>query len=117
MKIADNSLQGIVVYFKSQLTNLYGVNELNAMLPIVLKFYFNLDSAALVTETDKRFSESDLLKIINVVKGLKQQKPLAYILGEWEFYGLPFKVNEHTLIPRPETEELVQLIVEENPDS
>ncbi len=49
----------------------------------------------------------------SIVADLKRQKPIQYILGETEFFGLKFEVNENTLIPRPETEELVQWIIDD----
>lgn len=59
-------------------------------------------------------SESELLKFHYAIKDLKKFKPVQFITGSQFFYDNDFKVSEHTLIPRPETEELVDLIVKEN---
>lgn len=115
MKISENNLQATIIYFKNQLTDFYDESEINSMLSIVLNYYFGITRTEIVLDNKRLFSESDLLKIIFTVKELKKLKPLAYILGEWEFYGLKLKVDKSTLIPRPETEELVALVVGENP--
>ncbi len=114
MKMPDNTIKAVKDYFKDELISFYDEAEIIAMYYVLMQHYFQLSKSQLVLSEEKRLSESDLLKIIFCVKDLKKNKPLAYILGEWEFYGLPFKVNEHTLIPRPETEELAQLILDEN---
>ncbi|MCC7332980.1 MAG: peptide chain release factor N(5)-glutamine methyltransferase [Flavobacteriales bacterium] len=114
MKMQNNTLAEAVSYIRKELCSIYDESEINLTSQILFKHYFGISKKELILNGDKRFSESDLLKIIYAVKDLKKRKPLAYILGEWEFYGYPFKVNEHTLIPRQETEELVQLIIQEN---
>lgn len=114
MKMPQNNLQAVITYFNSQLADFHFDTEIASMQTIVLEHYFGLDRASIALNPDQLFSESDLLKIINTVKRLRKKEPLAYILGEWEFYGLTFKVDKNTLIPRPETEELVELIVTEN---
>jgi release factor glutamine methyltransferase len=114
MKIPDNTIKAAAQYFKDELNKKHTASELQQMLDITFSHYFGLSRIDISIFSNKRLSESDLLKIIYTVKGLKENKPLAYILGEWEFYGLSLKVNEYTLIPRPETEELVELIINEN---
>lgn len=117
MKMPENTIKAVIAYVKSELLEFYPAHELNSMLYIMLGKFFDISKKEVLIGTEKRLSESELLKIIYAVKDLKKHKPLAYILGEWEFFGLDFMVNEHTLIPRPETEELVQLIIEENESS
>ncbi|APG64176.1 protein-(glutamine-N5) methyltransferase, release factor-specific [Tenacibaculum todarodis] len=57
---------------------------------------------------------SEVLSFFNAaIEKLKNEEPIQYILGNTEFYGLPFLVNKNTLIPRPETEELVEWIITE----
>ena len=114
MKIRDNTIRSAANYFSKELNNLYPESELQQLLHLTFLHYFGCSKIDFITNEKKLLSESDLLKIIYAVKGLKKKKPLAYILGAWEFYGISLKVNEHTLIPRPETEELVQLIINEN---
>ena len=115
MKIPQNNLESVIAYFNSQLADFYADSEIQSMLSILLAHYFKISRTDMILNPNHLFSESDLLKVIHAVKRLKEKEPLAYILGEWEFYGLSFKVNENTLIPRPETEELVSLILTENP--
>lgn len=64
---------------------------------------------------DDDITEDDLVLIQNMISRRQKNEPLQYILGETDFYGLTFKVNEHVLIPRPETELLVEKIIKENP--
>lgn len=113
MKISDNTLAAIQQYFNDELNNEYEQNEIKVMFRLMMKHYFNFSSTDLVLSRKHRFSESELLKVIFCVKKLKNHQPLAYILGETEFYGLKFKVNQDVLIPRAETEELVDWIIRE----
>ncbi|MDE2312472.1 MAG: peptide chain release factor N(5)-glutamine methyltransferase [Patescibacteria group bacterium] len=59
-----------------------------------------------------RMSENQIIRLRNLVKRRKKGQPLAYILGYKDFYGLRLKVNKHVLIPRPETEMAVDLVIE-----
>jgi release factor glutamine methyltransferase len=115
MKIKSNTIRALKSYFLEELNNIYEERECISMFEWLMEHYFSKNKSDLILELDKpQFSESDLLKVIFAVKDLKKQKPLAYILGEVFFYDRVLKVNENTLIPRPETEELVDWIIKEN---
>lgn len=114
MQIKENTIAAAKIYFKKQLSNYYPTREIDSMLRIAFSDLFDLNTSDLLLKENKQLSESELLKVIYLVKDLKKHKPLAYILGQWEFFGLKLMVNEHTLIPRPETEELVKSVLDEN---
>ena len=65
-------------------------------------------------KSDFKITQETLNLLQSATKQLEQEVPLQYIIGKTEFYGLPFVVNKHVLIPRPETEELVAWVVSES---
>lgn len=111
VKIADNTLKAVYDYSIRQLSDLYEENEIRSMMKIAMAHFFNFDSKYLAMNPNLRFTESELLKFVFLSKELKQGRPLQYILGHTEFYGLNFLVNEDVLIPRQETEELVDWMI------
>lgn len=64
-----------------------------------------------------KLNEDDLRAFMTSLKRLKHSEPIQHITGYTEFYGLTFRVSRHTLIPRPETEELVDWVIKDHPDS
>ncbi|MCS3531752.1 release factor glutamine methyltransferase [Chryseobacterium sp. JUb7] len=98
-------------HFKKALSELYTDSEAAFLSSIFVEKITGFDSFH-----QRRFSEQPLLtddekKLLNVISELKTNKPYQHILGETEFYGMSFFVNENVLIPRPETEELLELVI------
>ena len=100
--------------FLSQLSFLNDDAEAESFFYIILEKLHNLKRIDLALNTNLELLKEDLQKWKVIVTELKTYKPIQYILGETEFFGLQFEVNENTLIPRPETEELVELILVES---
>lgn len=97
--------------FINDLDALYQQDEAETMFLITIDHYLNFSRADYLLKKEQEIAAENLPKIIDVLDELLAGKPIQYILGETYFYGLPFKVNSSVLIPRPETEELVDWIL------
>lgn len=111
MKIASNKVSAIARYFHDELGGLYEKGELETMLRYCFEEFLGQAYYDVQRHAEDTVTESELLKFNFAVKDLKAEKPLQYIFGKADFFGLKLKVNEHVLIPRPETEELADLII------
>ena len=107
-------LKQFKTHFVNELSSLYDESEIDSFFYIILEKLHGFKRIDLALNPETVMDGSHLKQWKNIVSDLKIQKPIQYILGETEFYGLRFEVNENTLIPRPETEELVELIISNN---
>lgn len=101
-------------YFIEKLTPLYDVMEAESFFAISLEALKGWKRVDVALNPDAELSSDEVEKWNAVLHQLELQKPIQYIFGHTYFYGLDFEVNEHTLIPRPETEELVEWVIHEN---
>ena len=116
MFVTENTVSAIKNHFFEELDSFYPKTEVSSFFYILADYYLGFSKTDVLLGMKNNLSESELLKFHYAIKDLKKQKPIQFITGVQYFYENEFKVTEHTLIPRPETEELVDLIVKDNPN-
>ena len=110
MHIPSNRVRDIERYFHTELTGLYPDQEIGAFVDILFEAYLGWNKAQLLLHRDDTINQSDLLRFHWAAEYLKQYRPIQYIVGYTDFCGLRLHVEPGVLIPRPETEEIVNHI-------
>ncbi|MEM9025218.1 MAG: protein-(glutamine-N5) methyltransferase, release factor-specific, partial [Bacteroidota bacterium] len=110
--MADNRVRTAVDFVARELSGIYPPGEVRSMTRLAFAHYFALSPTDLVLQAEATLTESELLKVLHLVRELRQERPIQYILGEAWFDGLRLTVGPEVLIPRPETEELVAWIAD-----
>lgn len=109
-----NPVSELVRYLRAELLPIYGEGETKGMVSLIFQNLKEWDQTAIIMNYDMPVSDYLIEKIKEILYRLKTGEPIQYILGKANFYGMYLDVDKSTLIPRPETEQLVDLIVKEN---
>ncbi len=96
-----------------RLAHVYDEGEAKAIARMVYEVRFNLTLSDLFIGKDTQLSANDQAELAEITQRLELQEPVQYVLGQADFCGRTFLVNQHVLIPRPETEELCRWIISE----
>lgn len=100
-------------HFIQALSSVYEEGEAESFFYLILEAKQQLKRIDLALQPDLTFTEVELVVWNSILEDLKKEIPIQYLLGKTSFYGLDFEVNENVLIPRPETEELVEWMLQD----
>ena len=99
------------LFIRNSLKDIYPPGEAQALVRLIMERVCGLSTHQLLLGKGKELSDTEKFKIKEIVEGLRLYKPIQYLLGIADFYGIEFKVTPDVLIPRPETAELVERII------
>ncbi|NDV93791.1 peptide chain release factor N(5)-glutamine methyltransferase [Dysgonomonas sp. 521] len=109
-------MQNTITYIKESLKTYYPESEILGFVRIITEYITGKPYSHIIVDNQK-LSDIQQKRLNDILEQLKEYKPIQYITGESYFFDLLFFINKDTLVPRPETEELVELILNENEES
>lgn len=115
MNCPSNNLKTIVAYYAAKIATIYPEEESRQIVWMLVENFFNVNRLMLSVNQDLRLNESELLIFHNACEEILRHTPVQYVIGKANFCGLSFELNTSILIPRPETEQLTQLILKKIP--
>ena len=110
------TLQDFKLKMISELSSIYEMDELNSIFNLLSEDYLKIPRSKILLADEIDLNESNQNLFSSALERLKTHEPIQYVLGKTTFMNLEFKVNSSVLIPRPETEELVRLMLKEDLD-
>ncbi len=106
-------ISGFKKEFINSLREEYSMEEINSFFTLLTEAFLGMTRLQVALDPGKELSKSEQEQFQTALQRLSRHEPIQYILGQTEFFGMRFRVNSHVLIPRPETEELVQWILDD----
>ncbi|MBO4586520.1 MAG: peptide chain release factor N(5)-glutamine methyltransferase [Bacteroidales bacterium] len=107
----SNRVRDIILLFHEDLDDIYGAGEVGVFLDMLFEAFLGWDKVRLLTSKEQTIDQSDLLRFHWALEDLKNHRPIQHIIGYIDFCGCRIKVSPDVLIPRPETEEMVNWIL------
>lgn len=114
MGVKIRTIKDIRSFLSGELHGIYPEPEINALASIIIKTLPQAEKLHQIYDPGVAVDAADIILVRKIIRELKEGKPIQYILGTTDFYNCIIRVNETTLIPRQETEELVDMVIREN---
>ncbi len=104
------------IQFIEVLKDEFPITEIESFFYMLTEYYLGIKRIDIALDRDLEISEAQFRKFEKAMLRLKDHEPVQYIIGQTEFYSLDFEVNKNVLIPRPETEELIEWVIKDYQD-
>ena len=107
IRFRSNRVRDILALYHEELDGMYGSGEVSAFGEMLFEAFLGWDRVRLLTSREQTIDQSDLLRFHWALEDLKRHRPIQHIIGHVDFCGCRIEVSPDVLIPRPETEEMV----------